>query len=87
MAVKSDFETKTANGLVACARWLEDNACDLARTFAEGCQQWSIEFVYSCYDECPSCPKIHINIDKIDHGIIDAYTSHPSMEDGSKREE
>ena len=74
MAEKSDFETKTADALVACAKWLDENANDLARAFAGGCLGWSVEFVAYTGE----FPQIKVRVDKVDHGIIDAYGGKPT---------
>jgi len=74
MSDRKDFRQQTEDGLVACGKWLEKSAEDLSKTFAEGCQSWSVEFTWDCMSSAP-CPDIHIMVDKIDRDIIEAYQS------------
>lgn len=70
---ESDFERQTIDGLKACGKWLEDNAGKLASVFAEGCQDWSVEFHFETYTDLPGVPGISISVNKLDRGVIDAY--------------
>ena len=73
MSDHKDFRQQTEDGLVACGKWLERNAENLSKTFADGCRSWSVEFQWDCFDA--QCPNINIMVDKIDKDIIEAYRS------------
>lgn len=64
------FRKQTENGLVACAKWLEDNAWLLSHEIAGGCRSWAVSFEAG---EDGIFPEIKISVNKIDKGIIDAY--------------
>jgi hypothetical protein len=42
MPVYKDSRRQTEDGLVACAKWLEENAKELSETFSGGCRRWSV---------------------------------------------
>lgn len=65
-----EFQIDTRNALIECARWLSENAEQLAETFAGGCRDWSVEF--SAGDQ-GLFPNIKVCVNKIDIRAIDAY--------------
>lgn len=38
------FRDNTKEALLKCAKWIEDNADELADWASPGCKEWSIEF-------------------------------------------
>lgn len=64
------FEQKTRDALIACGEWLGRNAEQLAKTFAGGCKDWSVEFRAG---DDGMFPCIHVEVSKVDKHVIDAY--------------
>ena len=61
-----DCEQMVRGELTALAAWLGRNAGNLARTFSDGCQSWSVEFESDCGVYGDNVPRIHIRTDKVD---------------------
>lgn len=72
--MSEDFRTQMRDTLVACGKWFEDNADDLATVMAGGCRSWDISFSWQTGDENDIYPpEIKMSINKLDKGIINAY--------------
>lgn len=75
------FRDSVENVLNECGNWLKANASDLADVFSDGCQDWSVEFSWSTYDDLhPSVPHIDIHARKLDRSIINAAIAGPTRE-------
>ncbi len=64
--VTKDYEQMVRGELTALAAWLDRNAGNLARTFSDGCQSWSVEFESDFESYGDGVPRIHIRTDKVD---------------------
>lgn len=74
-----DFRSKTERGLVACGKWLEENAEDLSRAIANGCRRWSVEFSFDCTEDF--CPSIDISVNRVSKEIVNAYVDDAHAEE------
>ena len=78
------FRDDTRNALLGCADWLTENAEQLADTFAGGCKDWTVEFKAG---EDGMFPRIRVCVNKINKGIIGAYTHTEDADELTKRKD
>ena len=78
------FRDYTRDALLRCADWITENAEQLADTFAGGCKDWTVEFKAG---EDGMFPRIRVCVNKINEGIIGAYTHTEDADELTKRKD
>lgn len=64
------FEEDTRQALLLSAKWLAENSASLAKSFAGGCRDWSIEFTSG---QEGIFPDVRVSVCKVDRDVIEAY--------------